>query len=653
MIRFRLYLLVFLLVLGFGAVGFRAFQLQVFPSEQVARLARRQLSRRIEISGRRGSITDRNGRELAVSTNSLSLFANPSLVTEPRRTVRLLSDVLGVPEGALQAKLGGAGSRKFVWLARQLDATQMAALAKIDLKSLKGVGVLPEFRREYPQRHLAAHVVGFTSIDGAGIEGVERQFNEQLRGEKNLVELRRDALGRPIFTHSEQIRLELNHGEDIELTIDSNLQHSTEKALRDAVEATGSDSGSAIVLDPRTGEILAAANVPTFDLNASGLAPSEARRNRWITDPIEPGSVVKPFVVARALEDRIVRPDSRVSGGGGFLRIGRKTIGEAEKDHRFKTVSITDLIRLSSNVGTVVLQQKMGWNRVEDTFRKVGFGSHSGVELGGESRGLFPRTNDKQLLERATMSFGQGIATTPLQIAAAYAIIANGGYRVRPHLVRTVGGLPSPATTPRRIFSEATAARMRTILEKVVEGEGTGTAARVGSFPVAGKTGTAQRTDFERGGYERGAYWSSFAGMVPSRRPQFVIYVMLDRPRIGSYYGGVAAAPVFAKIARAALQLVAPEDMRPVETPVAPAVAAQAPAPVVAKVESSAAKARPPGSALKIPDLEGLTLTGALRALEGRPVRLEILGQGEHVQDQMPLPGARVTEGTTVFLRLR
>lgn len=654
MTRVRLAFLAGLLTLGFMAVLFRAFQLQILPSPQVERLAKRQLHSRIEIVGRRGILRDRNGRELAVSTNSVSLFANPKILKDPRRAARALGSVIGQPSEALLAKFREAAGRRFVWIARQLDNAQMARLQSVDLKSLPGIGMIREFRREYPLSPLASQVIGFTSVDGHGLEGLEKSLDSHLQGEHTTLVLRRDALGRPLFTESEQIQLDLNHGNAVELTLDSHLQFSAERALKEAVDEHGADSGIAIVMDPWTGELLAMANYPGFDVHAPGTAGLGLRRNRAITDPIEPGSVMKPFVVARALEDHIVKPETRLMTGGGSIRVGRKTIREAEASHRFESVSIVDLIRLSSNVGTVVLQQKMGFPRVEDTFRRLGFGALTGVELEGESRGIFRSPRAEQRLEQATISFGQGIAVTPLQVATAYATLANGGMRVRPTILKG-----TPPMAPDRIFSEATALKMRGILEKVVEAEGTGTAAHVEGFRVAGKTGTSQRVDFENGGYERGAYWSSFAGFVPSDKPRFVIYVVVDRPKKNGYYGGVVAAPVFSKIARAALRLGTGSEppQAPLVAQVPPARGAAEPTPPsVAKVALKAlASPTPhgPNPSTGVPDLVGLSVSKAMRSLQSAGLRMEVVGEGSRVASQLPASGSPTPVSKTVILRLR
>lgn len=657
MIRLRLFFLAFVLLLGFGSIFFRAFQLQVFPTDQVEKLARRQLTKKVEIAGRRGLVLDRNGRELAVSVDTMSVFANPHLIKDPVRTARVLAPILGLAEVSLRNRLNEASSRKFVWVHRQLSTTQLRALSAIDLKTLPGIGVLPESRREYPHGTLAAHVLGFTSVDGNGMEGIEKTFDEELRGGKERLEVKRDAVGRPVFGAGDQIRLGLQHGENIELTIDASLQHAAEKALKEAVDVHQAVGGSVIVLEPYTGEVLALANLPTFDPSEASSSSASERRNRALTDPIEPASVVKPFVVARAIKDKIVTPDTRIEAGNGFVKIGRKTISEADAKHRFASLTVADILRYSSNVGTVYLSQKMGWSRIEDTYRRLGFDKPVSIELPGASYPVFRKPRPEQLLEQATMSFGQGFAITPLHIATAYASIANGGWSVRPRVVRNVGGRAwDLSTQPERIFPESVAAKMRVLLERVVEEEGTGVAAKVESFPVAGKTGTAQRVDYSNGGYERGAYWSSFAGFLPARQPRFVIYVMVDRPSKGGYYGGAVAAPVFAKVARAALQFL-PAAMDPAfakglalakaaagESAVAP--------PSVSKAHKKEAVKTPPVLA-RVPDLSGSALTRALRLLEEKGLGVEIEGEGARVVEQVPSAGSVLGPGEKVTLKLR
>lgn len=573
MARLRLIFLGFLFFAGFSVVVFRAMRLQIFPATNIEQRAQRQLQTHVEIVGRRGVITDRFGRELAVSTNSQSIFVNPKLVKNPKKVSQRLSKILGTPAHEISARISKAEGRKFLWIERQLSRKQLRRLEKYGVNDLEGVGLLPEFRREFPQGQLAAHVVGFVSVDGLGLEGIEKQFHDELSGLTQRVLVGRDALGRPVFTQKEQLKFDQSNGARIELTLDARLQHSVEQALEDAVKRNSADGGSAIVMDPRSGEILALANFPTVDLNRAKDFPMNFRRNRAITDPIEPGSVLKPFVVARALEDKIVSPNSQIVTGGGTVRVRGHIISESDQKHARESMSVSEIIRLSSNVGMVKLKDLMGFNRIEDSFRKLGMGSRLGVELSGESRGIFNIPNKNQLVEQATISFGHGIALTPMQIASAYSTLANGGVRVRPHLLKNLTleeeGIQTSLVSEgeasgERVFSPKVASDVTQMLDRVVNDEGTGVAARIEGFRVAGKTGTSQRVDYENGGYEKGAYISLFSGFLPADDPRFVITVVIDKPKGQNYYGGKVAAPVFAQIASDAVRLGFPGRGAPV-----------------------------------------------------------------------------------------
>ena len=651
MTRFRLMLLFTGFALCSGLLIFRAFQLQIVPSKNVQRLAGRQLHKTVEIVGRRGSIRDRKGRELAVSVHTSSIYVNPHLIKNMRKVSSELGQVLGIPREKIYERLQKARTKKFIWLARQLDHAQMRRLKAASLDKLEGVGVLPEYRRDYPHSSLASHVLGYVSVDGKGLAGLEYALNEELSGGKRSFVVRRDARGRPIFSQLDQIRLEDMRGDDLALTLDISLQARVEKILQESVRRHEADAAVAIVLNPHTGEVLSLANYPDFDLNRVKISSAEQRRNRVVTDPIEPGSVVKAFVVAKALEDRVVGPGTMISGGGGTIKIGRKTIREADKKHYFAQVSVRDLIRYSSNVATVNLQKKMGFDRVAEVYRQIGFGEVTGLGLPAESRGIFRLPTPKQELERATMSFGHGMAVTPLQVAAAYAVLANGGYRIKPRLLMAAKGATEPLHSKERIFSEGTLKQIRTILERVVEDEGTGALARIEGYRAAGKTGTALKID-PKGGYMAGAYWSSFAGFFPSQNPEIVVYVMVDHPRKEGKYAGAVAAPLFADIVKSYL-----------------GVGAASMPSMIARRERTHDKINlkkqvrlgedPVKRALSsfenrlMPDLVGMSLTEALRVLEEDSRPVEILQTGRVVSEQLPLAGQAVGSGERVRLRLR
>jgi len=625
---------------------FRVFQLQLIPHENVETLARRQLKRNTEIVGRRGTVYDRNGRELAVSINSLSVYANPPMITNRRLVATTLAPVLGMSVEQIVKKLTDGSHRKFIWLARQLSAQQVAKIESVNLKNFTGVGVIPEYRREYPMGELAAHVLGFVSIDGWGLEGIEKRFDEKLRGSRETLYLERDARGRPMFTQMDQIRLDDQRGENVHLSIDARLQFAAEQALRKAVHRHEAESASAVVMDPRSGEVLAMANYPGFDPDQPGHAPMAFRRNRCITDPIEPGSVMKAFVVAKAIDEKVIGPDSWIDGGKGFIKIGRKTIGESDQKHRFAKIQAKDLIKFSSNVATVHLKNMMGFDQVVEVFQGVGFGALSRLNMPGESRGIFKIPGKKQLLEQATISFGQGMSATPIQLATAFATLANGGLRVTPTLI--VGENSSVQEFP-RVFSEQTSRTMSKILSTVVQEDGTGIAARIEGFEVAGKTGTSQAVDFGKGGYQKGEYWSSFVGYFPATDARFVVYVMVNRPKKNGYYGGVVAAPVFADIARAAARTVG-------LLPKALVKSRKEPLQYPEIVDESRRSLMAKNSMLKarvMPNLTGLSLSQAMRVLEQSQSSVEVIGRGTVVVQQIPNEGESFDESQRIYLKLR
>ncbi|MEO5667313.1 MAG: penicillin-binding transpeptidase domain-containing protein [Bdellovibrionota bacterium] len=651
MTRLRLMILFAGFSLCSALLIFRAFQLQIIPSKNVQRLAGRQLQKTVEIVGRRGAIRDRKGRELAVSVNTSSIYVNPQLIKNMRKVSTELAMILGVPTEKVYERLQKSRAKKFLWLERQLDHTQMARLKQVKMEDLEGVGILPEFRRDYPHASLAAHVLGYVSIDGKGLAGLEYTLNDELSGGKRSFVVQRDARSRPIFSQMDQIRLEDMRGTDLNLSLDLSLQGRVEKILQEAVQRHEADSALAIVMNPQTGEILSLANSPNFDLNHVNLSTPDQRRNRAVTDPFEPGSVVKAFVVAKALEDKVVTPATMISGGGGTIQIGKHTIHEADKKHRFDQVSVRDLIRFSSNVATVNLMRKMGFPRVADIYKKIGFGETTGLSLPAESRGIFRVPAANQLLEQATMSFGHGIATTPIQITAAYAILANGGYRVKPRLT-LVDKSEVAAVKGERIFSESTIKQVREILERVVEDEGTGTLAKINGYRAAGKTGTAVKIDPRNGGYMSGAYWSSFAGFFPSQNPEIVVYVMVDHPRKEGKYGGAVAAPLFADIVKSYMGVGA----APMPSMIARRTTEGDKVDTKHQVTLGEDPMKQALSTLGkkiMPDLVGLSLTEALRVLEDESRPVEILRAGRVVEEQLPAAGQATATGDLVRLRLR
>lgn len=546
--RRRILCIFLLLFLSLGGVAAKLFFLQIQQGDRLTERATRQYQRRLPILSRRGTIYDRTGRELAVSLKVTSAFAQPAAIEDPVDAARRLAPILGQPAGEIQARL--ATDKPFVWLQRQLEPTQAAAITDLNLR---GIGLFPESRRYYPRQELAAHVLGLVGLDDRGLEGLEYQYDDLLGGQPQFVEAQQDALGRIIFRQEEPGRQAPIF--DLYLTIDEVIQYIAERELARAVERSRAKAGTAIVMDPSTGEILALANQPTFDPNAYRKATSAARRNRAVTDAFEPGSVFKVILVASALEEGVVRPGDRFYGENGAIEVSGVTIRDHEK---FGWLTVRQILAQSSNVGAIKIGQKLGKSPYYDYISGFGFGTPTGLDLPGEAPGLMRRPRGWSALSLSVLSLGQEISVTPVQIAAAFSAVANGGNLVRPHVVRglrAVDGSLSRQVEPvviRRVISAETARTLLDMMRAVVE-EGTGKEAALEEYAVAGKTGTAQKLDPATGRYSHQKVVASFAGAVPAEAPRLVILVLIDEPET-LRWGASIAAPTFREIARDALK---------------------------------------------------------------------------------------------------
>lgn len=548
----RYKVLFFVFVAGFSLILFRTLQLQMFPGSRLNALMERSLSRQISLVGRRGTIRDRLDSELAVSVDSLSIFVDPKMFPKRRSATLMnkLSDVTGLSRGQLAKKIDQSKARRFVWLRRQLDPKAMRLWSQSKLENTPGLGALPEFRRVYPFDNLASQVLGFVSVDGQGLEAAERGFDETLGGERIHVRVPTDAKGRPVFKQEEQVQLREMSGKDLVLSLDHRIQFSAERALRRGIQKHEAHAGTVVVMDPFTGELLAMASLPTFDPNAVAGSDPEQRRNRIIADWFEPGSVVKPLVVLEGLNRGLFAPKTVVDGGNGRVRIGSKVITEADSTHNFSSLNVKDVVKFSSNIGMVSLVQRFGFDFVQAALTKLSFGKKTGIDLPGESAALFRVPKSKQLIEKVTIAYGHGVAVTPLQLATAYSVIANGGYRVKPSITKLDGVKATAATLKQKpLFSKQAIEQVRSMLSAVVNDKGTGTTAALDMVPVAGKTGTAWKVDTVNGGYKPQAYISSFVGYFPAEAPRYVIAVSVDEPTKGGYYGGAVAGPIFKEVA--------------------------------------------------------------------------------------------------------
>ena len=545
-LRWRVWLVMGVLALsGAGLLG-RALYLQMNQGDFLRDEGTARHVGTVSSHAPRGVIRDRHGTALAMSTAIDSVWVDPREAIRARSRWPELAAVLGLDPPGLDRKLMERAERSFVYLRRHLDPETAARARAL---ALPGVYTEREFRRYYPEGEVAAHVVGFADIDGAGQEGVELAYDSVLRGVPGAKQVIRDRLGRSV-EDVQNVRTP-RPGQDVYLTIDLRLQSLSYRALKAAVVHHLASAGSVVVLDARTGEIHAMVNQPSYNPNDPAKRRGPATRNRAVTDVFEPGSTVKPFAVMAALESGAVQPRSIVDTSPGYLKIGRNVV----RDRRdLGSLDITGVIRLSSNVGVTRLALATPPERLWDIYEGAGFGSASGSRAVGESPGVLKRSPRFGKFERATLSYGYGLAVTALQLARAYTVIANDGERLDLRLER--GGPPTDGPRPvaRRVMSEATAREVLAMLETVVEAkDGTGRRARVRGYRVAGKTGTSRKAI--AGGYAKRRYLSLFAGLAPVSDPRFVVAVVIDDPRGKKYYGGEVAAPVFQTVMSDALRL--------------------------------------------------------------------------------------------------
>jgi cell division protein FtsI (penicillin-binding protein 3)/stage V sporulation protein D (sporulation-specific penicillin-binding protein) len=563
--RIRLLLAVFLVV--FAAALARAFWLQGVRAHALGAMAASQHHETVTVAASRGTIYDRTGVELALGEEARTVYANPRQIRNPRAVALAVGRALGLDPNELIGPLSDR-TKGFVYVARQADPARVARLEKLDLP---GLGFSPEERRVYPQHAVAAQVLGYAGLDERGLAGLELGLDRQLTGRPGSETVVKDALGRPIDVVSSRPE---RPGRDVFLTLDHSIQANAEAVLRETISQWHAKAATAIVLDPRTGEVLAMADEPGFDANRYPSTPPARQRNRAVTDTYEPGSTFKIVTAAGALSEHLVTENTTFTLPYG-IQVADRVIHDAEP-RPTETMSVRDIVARSSNVGAITLARLLGEQRLMAWIRRFGFGRRTGIDFPGESPGIVLPLAQWSGSTIGNVPIGQGISVTPLQMAEAYAAVANGGVAVTPHLVARVG---TTRTRPgrRRMVSPRVAAELRDMLRDVVA-EGTGTLAAVPGYKVAGKTGTASKPD-PHGGYSTTRYVASFVGLVPASAPRLVILVAVDEPH-GQIWGGTVAAPAFAQIARFDLQYleVPPDDPASAET----AAAATAPTQVIA-----------------------------------------------------------------------
>lgn len=531
-------------ILSSGAVIARSMDLQVAQVRSLRRMAERQYSRTISLTPGRGRILDRHGYVLAQTIEVESLYARPPEVSVDRRSTVMIASALGMAPDEIGEKL--RSDKPFVWVQRQVLPVMAERLKSL---GIEGIGFLTEGRRFYPNRVLAGQVIGFVGVDSQGLEGAEHQFDDVLRGPARSLIVERDARGREVLVEESGPS---GSGSDVYLTIDKDIQYVLEKELGDGVDRFAARGGTAIALDPGTGEVLGLAVVPAFNPNSFSRYGPATWRNKGIADAFEPGSTFKAFLLGAALEAGVTRLDDIYYCENGAYAVGENIIKDDER--KYGWLSLKQIIKVSSNIGASKVGERLGKERFFRFIKAFGFGDRTGIDLPGEASGRVHPARSWPRVSLRTISFGQGVAVTPLQMTAALASIANGGLLLRPHILRRIvdgTGAISREETPfvvRRVISPDTAGKVTSVLTAVVEEGGTGERAKLSGFDVAGKTGTAQKPDLSGGGYAKDKHVASFMGFFPARDPRIVLFVMIDEPRV-SPYGGVVAAPVFRQIA--------------------------------------------------------------------------------------------------------
>jgi len=632
-------------VILFALTVCRAFYLQVINRDYLLKLADRQHQKVIPLTPARGTIYDTNGAALAVSVEMDSCYAEPKSIADLRTAAARLAPVLEMPQETVFRRL--QGNRNFVWLKRRLTPDVAKRVHELDIE---GIGFVKETKRYYPNSEVASHVIGFTGLDPEGLEGIERRYDSTILGGTGYLVTERDALGRNVALKGTVVQNGAM-GHNVTLTLDKNIQYIAEKELAKAVTNSGAKAGTAIVMDPNTGRVLAMSNFPTYNLNSHGDYASSVWRNRAVADSYEPGSTFKTFLIAAALEEKLVRPGDGINCEGGSYAIGGRTIHDT---HKYGRLSVAEILKYSSNIGVAKIGSKLGASRLYSYLKNFGIGEKSGIDLPGETSGTLRQWSQWYGIDLATISFGQGVTASSVQLTAAFSAIANGGVLMKPYLVEKITDSDGNVVTTfgpqarRRVVSPETAKSVASMLEGVAADGGTGTNASVEGYRVAGKTGTAQKVDPITKGYSASKRTASFIGFVPARKPRLTILVMIDEPKT-SPYGGVVAAPAFSAIALQSLcYLKVPPDTIVRSKPQA-VVAEASPD---AEDESTVAEGAivEEGEGIVMPNFRGKSMRQTLKIMEEQGLNVRLHGSGRAIE-QNPLPGYRIRPSDQVWVK--
>ena len=648
-VRIRIRLIGVIFTIGFALVTMRAFDLQVLQEEQWHERADRQHQKTIPLTPQRGTIFDSQGEELAVSVDVDSIYVEPRKLEDHAGATKQLAKALGLPKSTVKAKL--KGNSNFVWLKRQVTPSQSE---KIKSLSLKGVGMIKEPRRFYPNSNIAAHLLGFTGLDPKGLEGLELKYDKQILGRGGYLVMERDALGRGLGSGLPQVQ-GAKRGNDLYLTVDKNLQYIAERELADGLRKTSAKAGTVVMMEPATGKILAMASYPEYNPNSFFRHKPSQWRNRAVCDSYEPGSTFKVFLMAAALNEAVVSTSQKIDCENGKYRVGGRNIHDHKK---YQKLTPAEIIKYSSNIGSAKIGKMLERKAFYSYLRDFGFGQQTGIDLPGEAVGLLRAPNRWFEADLANISFGQGVSVTPIQLATAVSTIANGGYLMEPYVVERVvdsQGQISQQHRPRvvrKVISRDVAQTVTRMMEMTTEDGGTATHARVPGFRVAGKTGTAQKVDAVTGTYSVDKRVASFVGFLPAEDPKLVMIVSIDEP-YKVVYGGLTAAPVFSRIAAQAMQYlkVQPSEAITAEDtlPSLDQIFVEATAPA-RQLEQNVVNSDLSGGP-QMPNFDGLSYRQVLAVMEEKQLNVSFRGRGR-VVEQSPGPGVAIPYGAPVWVRL-
>ncbi len=640
----RLVVVQFFFVLAVTLIVYKCIQVQLFPDQRLVKNQETLYKAQVLRVASRGSIFDRNGSPLAVSVTRYSLFAHPKQILHPDHAAKLLAPILDTSKERLSKLL--TSKKSFVWLKRKVSLAKKKQIQKLPLQ---GVFFLNEPARFYPNKDLASHVLGYTDIDLKGVSGVEVKYAKALEGIHRTVRLLKDARGRMIYVGKDAASSS-KPGYNLYLTLDQQVQYLVEEELKRLVDRFSAKGAMAIALDPMSGEVLALSVVPNFDPNQPGAKAVQYGRNRIIMDVMEPGSTLKTLTIAAAIQHRVAQPNKIYNCLNGRIRIGKHVITDADMDHVYPRLAFSDILKYSSNVCTIQVARDLGSEKLHKFLKTMGFGELTGIDLPFETKGVVPDVSGWRPIHLATISYGHGISVTPMQLVVAYAAFANGGFKVTPHVLKKVeddqGRLIYDNTQhkKKRLISSRVSNQVMKYLRKVTEGEGTGIAAAPFGFPIPGKTGTAVKYVEAYGGYKSGAYLSSFIGMFPSKRPEVILFILVDEPQ-KRMYGGDVAGPAF----RAISELII--GLKSMYTKIMPA-SKKLSIPLsrrksgVARLIQKAFKSR------RMPNLHGLTLSQVRDLTKKHQLDFIYYGAGK-VTGQFPKPGVRMMPNTAIKVVLK